>query len=311
MLFSVQPANAYTFGGPFEVKDELPIFLPLNQPYIEPAETASSLSLSLSHSSVFMAKDSARWSSHLDLELTELNIRYKKDFPGLFELGVELPFLRPTGGFMDRPLNWYHRLIGTPNTYGRLSRPRNEFLYEFKKDGNPVILGENDRTGPGDVRISVKKKLIEGPLTVSLLGDLELPTGNARVGFGNGSFDTGLALLLESGLGEDARLYANMGAVLPGDLKAYQKISLQTYYYGGACVEYFAWQDLSVLAQVMVQTSPYPDTGIREIDTTAVFLVLGGRYYSGAHSLEFSLTEDPNTVGAPDFGLNLTFKTRY
>ncbi len=59
------------------------------------------------------------------------------------------------------------------------------------------------------------------------------------------------------------------------------------------------------------QTSPYPKTDISEIDTPGILLVLGGRYYVNYGSFELSLTEDPNTSGAPDFILNLSYKKRF
>jgi hypothetical protein len=68
---------------------------------------------------------------------------------------------------------------------------------------------------------------------------------------------------------------------------------------------------VGLLAQFMVQTSPYSQTGISQIDNTGMLLVLGGRYYVESGSLELSLTEDPNTRGAPDFILNFTCKKRF
>jgi hypothetical protein len=76
-------------------------------------------------------------------------------------------------------------------------------------------------------------------------------------------------------------------------------------------MEYFAWPAFSLLAQVTVQTSPWPKTGISQIDTPSILLVLGGRYYVNSGSFEFSLAEDPNTSGAPDFILNLSCKKRF
>ncbi len=304
-------AFAFMFEGPLQVKNQFPIFLPVNQPYFEQPSTEDSLSLSLSHSSVFVIKDSPQWSAHLDIELTELNIRYKKDFPGLFEIGIDLPVLRATAGFMDRPLAWYHRAFGFPD-YGRNTRPRNDFLYDIKKNGAPLIEGDNDRVGFGDVRVTVKRKVIAGArFAAGILADVELPTGNARVGYGNGSPDAGAALLLSYDLSDDARLYADLGVVFPGELKAFQTIKLDRFYYGGAGVEYLLRPDLSLLAQIMVQTSPYPKSDISEIDTPGILLVLGGRYYANYGSFELSLTEDPNTSGAPDFILNISYKKRF
>jgi hypothetical protein len=42
-----------------------------------------------------------------------------------------------------------------------------------------------------------------------------------------------------------------------------------------------------------------------------MILVMGGRYYETGRSIEFSLTEDPNTCGAPDFILNVSLKMGY
>jgi hypothetical protein len=58
----------------------------------------------------------------------------------------------------------------------------------------------------------------------------------------------------------------------------------------------------------VVATSPYPSTGIREVDWPGVLLIMGGRYYSGSGSFEFSFTEDPDTAGAPDFILNMAYR---
>jgi len=316
LLFSVPAfflpcsSSALSFEGPLQVKNQFPVFLPVDQPYLEQASTETSFSLSLSHSSVFVVKDSAQWGAHLDIELTELDIRYKKDIPELFEIGVDVPLLRATAGFMDRPLAGYHRTFGFGD-YGRSSRPNNDFLYDIKKDGAPVIEGDNDRAGFGDVRLTLKKKIMEPDPVISVLAELELPTGNARVGYGNGSVDSGLAVLLDKDLGTDTKLYANLGAVFPGDLKAFQDIGLNNFYYAGAGIEALVWPRVGLLAQLTAQTSPYPRTGISQIDDTGMILVLGGRYYADAGSFELSLTEDPNTTGAPDFILNVACKKRF
>ncbi len=309
-VFLTSPIYAFAFDGPFQVKNQFPIFLPINQPYLEQAATESSFSLDLSHSSVFVMEDSAQWGAHLDIELTELDLRYKKDVPGLFEFGIDVPVERATAGFMDRPLAWYHRTFGF-HDYGRSTRPNNEFLYDITRDGAPVIEGENDRVGFGDVRLTLKRRIMDTDPVISVLADVELPTGNAKVGYGNGSVDTGIAVLLDKNIGSESRLYANLGIVFPGDLKAYQTVPLNTFYYAGLGIEDFVKRDLSVLAQIMFQTSPYPTTGIRQIDGMGVLFVLGGRYYATGGSYELSLTEDPNTAGAPDFILNLSYKKKF
>jgi hypothetical protein len=307
LLLCASPVAAVELAGPFQVKDQFPIFLYTDQPYIEPAALSDSFSVSLSHSSLFVMEDSSTWSSHLDLELTELNFRYRKTVLNGIELGIDLPIVRATAGFLDRPLAWYHRAFGFTD-YGRGSRPNNAFLYEVRRNGMPVVIGENDKAGIGDVRLTAKKLLVDDAFTVSIMGTLELPTGDAKVGYGNGSVDTGLALLVDKRLGQDAVWYANLGAVLPGDLKGYQTVGLRNYGYAGTGMEALVWPSLSLIGQVSVQTSPYPRTDITQIDRAGMLLVLGGRYYAEQGSYELSLTEDLDTSGAPDLILNLSWK---
>ncbi len=303
-------AFASQFEGPLEVKNQFPIFLPINQPYLEQAATENSFSVSLSHSSVFVIEDAAEWNVHMDMELTELNFRFRRDIPGFFEIGVDLPILRATAGFLDQPLATYHRTFGFAD-YGRSTRPYNSFLYSVERNGAPVVIGQNNRIGFGDTRLTVKRAITTDDPRISVAADVELPTGDAKIGYGSGSVDTGLSLLLDKNLGSSSKLYTNIGAVFPGDLKAYQTIKLDNFYYVGCGLEYLLWPRLSLIAQLVAQTSPYPHTGISQIDNTGMILVMGGRYYGAEGSIEFSLTEDPNTSGAPDFILNVSYKIKY
>ncbi len=79
-------------------------------------------------------EDSSAWSAHLDLELTELDFQYRWTRPGGIELGVDLPLVRATAGFLDRPLAGYHDTFGFSD-YNRGSRPDNAFLYELRRNG--------------------------------------------------------------------------------------------------------------------------------------------------------------------------------
>ncbi len=308
IFFSVSPVAA--FDGPLQVKNQFPIFLPVDQPYLEQAAPESSFSVSLSHSSVYVIENSPHWSTGLDLEMTELNFRIRKELPGLFEAGLDVPVLRATSGFLDSPLASYHRTFGFAD-YGRSERPYNDFLYDIRRDGMPVIEGVNDRAGFGDMRLTLKKEITASDPVISLLADLELPTGDARIGYGSGSVDAGAALLLDKDIGRESRLYVNVGAVIPGELRAYQTVKLRNFYYAGTGIETLASRRLSLLVQFMAQTSPYPRTGISKIDNTGMIVVIGGRYYADTGSYEISLTEDPGTTGAPDFILNISYKLKF
>src|SRR5574340_1438395 len=149
------PAIGFSFEGPFQVKNQFPLFFYLDAPVFESAVNESSFSLSVSHSSVFMMKNSADWTVNLDMEVTELNLKYKRDIPDFFEIGIEVPVLNFSSGFMDGFLNSYHDTFGFPD-YGRKTRPDNEFLYEVKKNGSVVAKAEDGRPGLGDIRLTIR-----------------------------------------------------------------------------------------------------------------------------------------------------------
>lgn len=302
-------ATASAFDGPLQVRNQFPLFLTADAPYLDTASLEDSFSAGLSYSSVYLVRASAEWSIGLDMEITELSLRVKKNIKDLVEIGVELPALSFNSGFLDGFINSYHDTFGFPD-YGRSNRPDNKFLFDVKRKGNDIVKGRGGRIGIGDVRLTLKTPLLRGDPAVSVRADVELPTGNAETGYGNGSFDTGLALLIDKRLGGYFMSYLNAGVVIPGNFRGRERIDLGKFLYAGTAVEANVMKNLSLVGQVFVQGSAFPKTGISQADRTAVLLSLGGRYHSGSNSFEISFTEDPNTSGAPDFALNFAFKRK-
>ncbi len=310
MFLVLAPAAADAFEGPLQVRNQFPLFIGIDPPYFESAVVQDAVSVNLTHSSVYVVREKEPWVVDMDLEMTELNLRLKKKMTSSTEVGLDLPFLRTEQGFLDRPVSWVHDTLGTGD-YGRHNRPMNEFLYDIRYQGMPVIAPENGKAGLGDVRLTVKQVVREGTPIISLLAGLELPTGDAKLGFGNGSIDASFAVLVDFDMGKTYHGYVNAGGVFPGDLKGYQTIPLRDYAYGGFGVEAAWWEHFHVIVQTLVQGSPFPRTDIRQVDWPGVLLVMGGRYSFEKSSVEFSLTEDPDTAGAPDFILNLSYAVKF
>jgi hypothetical protein len=228
IFFFLTPLPASSFEGPFRVKNQFPLFLHLDTPILEKAAQEDSISLSLHYSSVFMKKNSSDWLVDLDLESAELNISYKKNLPGLIELGFEVPLLGFSPGILDQPLESYHSAFGFPD-YGRSRFPKNEFHYRLFRKGKLLVEGESGKVGLGDLRLTGKKEFPFGETLWAVKADLEFPTGDPNTGFGNGSLDWGLAVIGERKLGQSFKLTGTLGLVGPGDLKALDTVELQPY----------------------------------------------------------------------------------
>lgn len=298
---------AFSFEGPLQINNLYPIFLHADQPYLEKADIENSMSYSLSHSSTYTVEESREWIVNLDMEITELNFRYKRIIKNLFEFDMDIPVLIFSKGFMDGFLEDYHDAFNFPD-YGRSKRPDNDFLYEIRRDGKLIIEGKSGAK-LGDIRLGVKKPLMSSDdYQLSVRGDIEIPVSNAREGYSNGNIDTGISLLYDKSISESTVTYWNLGAVFPGDVRGHETVDLKNFVYGGLAVEKMLWEKLSFLIQLQGQSDIYPDTGIKAVDGRAYLIAIGGRYYGGGKSFELSLTEDLNTTGAPDFILNLTYK---
>ncbi len=246
----------------------------------------------------------------MDMEITELDLRLRKVIPGLFEFGIEVPVVVPESGFMDGFLESYHKTFGFAD-YGRDARPVNSFLYEIRRNGAIVVQGKNGDIGVGDVRLTAKREIYGNDPVISVRAEAELPTGEASNGHGSGSIDTGITLLLNKKISERIMSYWNAGVIFPGVLRAREEVALRTSIHGGAGIEAALWKHFGIVGQIMFQTSPFPKTDIGPVDRISALLTFGGRYTSGKNSLEFSLTEDPNTAGAPDVTFNLTYKRSF
>lgn len=310
LLLALLPlSSAFAFDGPLQVKNQYPIFMHADAPYIEAASMENSFSASLSHSSTYTVQSSKEWVIDQDMEVTELNLRYKRVIAEAVEIGVDIPVITLSGGFMDGFLDSYHDTLGLPD-YGRNARPDDDFLYEIRRDGKLIVEG---KTGVklGDIRLTAKKPLISyDDMKLSLRGDIELPTGSAKKGYGNGSVDAGVALLLDTKISDDFMTYLNFGAVFPGDLKGYENIKLEDFIHGGFAVETTFRKGYSLIAQLQGQSRIYPKTDLLAVDYGTYLLSLGGRYISGRNLFELSFTEDINSSGAPDFILNISYKVR-
>ena len=301
---------AVPFEGPFPIRNQFPLYRVLNPPSLEKASLEDSFSADFSYASVYTVQSSSAWSIAADMEVAELDFRFRKSFNDSFELGIDIPIISFNSGFMDSFLNDYHSAFGFPD-YGRSERPLNTFLYEVRRNGVLIIKGDTG-TGIGDIRLTAKKTLLKSDsAAVTFFADLELPTGDASRGFGNGSLDAGAAILVEKRIGEKVMVYGNAGIVFPGKLRAEETLKLNASPYAGLGVEAAVWSHVSLLGQVMFQKSPFPKTGIGSLDRPSALLSLGGRYAWEKNSLDFAFTEDPNTAGAPDVSFTLSFKRRF
>jgi hypothetical protein len=98
-LFVFSSSIVYPFEGhaqregPLQIKNQYPVFLHANQPYLEKASVENSFSVSLSHSSTYTVQNSSHWVINLDMEITEFNFRYRRVIRDFIEFNIDVPVL--------------------------------------------------------------------------------------------------------------------------------------------------------------------------------------------------------------------------
>lgn len=304
-------APSHSLEGPLRVKNTFPLVSILDAPYPETAAYRDSFSLGLTHSSVDFIESDNGFDIRIDAEVTDLVFGYRKTVSGAFEFGVDVPLRSYSSGVMDREIDWFHRTFGIAS--GKGGEPMNRFLFEVKKDGLTVIRGENGKVGLGDVRGYVKRSLFSrGGFTAALLADVELPTGSARKGYGNGSLDGKIALLADWKPADWIGVYANAGKVFAGDIRGYSTLPVDDYRYAALAVEAALSARGSLAAQYFIQDSPLPQAGLTfpSLKKRPGLVSLGYRYAADSYVYEFSITENIKPSFSPDLMLNLTIRRK-
>ena len=302
------------FYGPVGVRNLLPTILNLQGPRFTEARLRDSLNMSLSHSTVYMVTSKGPWSVALDMEMTEFTLGMRRVVAERVEVSVDLPIVVLSRGFMDSFINTYHRILGLPN-YGREFGERNAFHYRLWNSSRGSGIDFTDEAyGVGDISLGGKVLIIDRPKSrVSLTAALEVPSGSYRDGIGNGRLDLGVAILSDHQIRDNIWSYLTLGVIIPGGIRSGGKMKLRGYIYGGGAFEAYPFKgprltNLGIIGELTVQTSPYPETSIEQVDTPAVIIGGGGRYRTARGALDLTITEDLNARGSPDFTLNITMR---
>lgn len=298
--------------GPLRVRNQFAPHLMFLTPIPDSPRTVSAGtfagSLALDYSSVFFWEKSDDWNALVDMEMAVIEVDLQYGLSDKVTLGLRLPMISMHDGFLDEPLEIFHRAFGFPN-YDKHKRPQNEFAYELKKDDTTLFESRSGGLHLGDTTLSAKFGIMDEavgqPISTALAYQLKLPTGEAAHGFGSGAVDHGLSLLTQLSFAP-WYFYLAPGYFLMGNPTetevAVSANDMVSIFFGG---EYIYSKKLSLLAQLNYYTSPLEYTGISKLDNGSLELGMGLIYrFTNGLGLEFAFCEDL-TRAAPDFNIHL------
>ena len=283
---------------------------------LQPGQTELGLNTVLS--SNYSKNDSSRESVILDGETTRFTLLFRRGLSRRFEVGLKIPYVSQSGGFLDSTIEGYHSIFGFPQG-GRDQAPRNRLLYYYRRDGVDRLRFDTSGSGVGDLALTGAWQLYQSGSdekeALVLNASLKLPTGDSDQFRGSGSTD--IALWLNGGAegkfaygkwttyGAAGLLYLTEGKVLPDQQKNW----------AGFGSLGLGWQTplpwLGLKVQADAHTPFFRDSDLKEISANSVQLIAGGTLYlSEKTSLDIGVGEDLAVGTAPDVSFYLTLRSR-
>jgi len=274
--------------------------------------------VSLDHASNYVDDSNAEEQLVLDGETTRITLSGRYGLSQNIELGVTIPYISHSGGFLDNFIIHYHELFGFPQG-GREQAPRNRLLYRYSRDGSEKMRIDSSENGLGDMSLMAGFSLYhdgkEYPRAVALRTSLKLPTGDSGSLRGSGSTDLSCWIIARDdyklSIGHGT-LFAALGVMVmtKGDVLPDQQRHAVGFGSLGMGWSPRSWIALKV--QLDGHTAFYKNSNLRALATDALQLVIGGTLgLSDRMTLDIAVSEDLATLTSPDVVFHFDLGMRF
>ena len=310
LFFFVSPfAQAYEAFGPINLRTQHPVMLQASDltpraAQVLPAHTLQ-LSQAAAYSNLFEVSNNASTRIDFDMELLRSNLNVLWGAGKGFQLGLEIPFERFDGGFLDDFIADYHNAFGFPSG-GRELLPENRFRYRFTRNGSNLMNVQKQSFTPSDPVFSLQQQMNEeGRLMpiISWFADFRFPMSSQSEGVSTGEpgFVLGLAAQKTH---KRFHGYLNTAVVFTGINQAMQAVVHDERFTFALAGEFSLLPTWSVLAQLSGGTPFGKNTGLGFWDEPPLDLVLGfkgkePKLIAHQHDLlwQFGFSEDLTATG--------------
>ncbi len=316
-LFS-KPASALDLY-PLGTRNQSPLVQIFGLPYAETPRVLENgriaASLSLNAASNFSGSTTGAEGIMLDGETYRYTLALRYGLGRRAEVGLDIPYVRQTGGFMDGFIKDWHNTFRLPQG-GRDEAEDNQLAFAYLRDGETGFKQTEAGNGLGDIRLSGALQLTRqdqgNPATTALRLSFKLPTGDSDRLLGSGGFDLALALsgqrVFPAGAGR-AGLFASLGVMgmTGGEVLAGQQRNVAGFGSLGLGWAPLDWLHLKL--QLDGHTAFFDDSELDEVAADSAQLALGGTLaLTEATGLDLAVVEDLVVDTAPDVVFHLALR---
>ena len=248
----------------------------------------------------------------LDGETLRTTFALTHGFKGRWAFGVELPYVRQSGGRLDDLVDGWHSAFNLPDGARNL-RPENALEMRMATGGQEFFDLRDSASGFGDAQLKLATYLGSQRRFV-LQGTLKLPTGDESLLAGSGSADFALTVLRtqRTALGRrPAGYFWGVGALYLGEPDLIDFSSRSFAYTGLVGGALRLWPRTGLKVQIDFHSAFYR-SALEEIGEKAVEITLGAWVELGeTRTLELAIVEDLAVSASPDVVLQAGFQWQW
>jgi len=251
-----------------------------------------------------------------DGETAQFNVRLRYGFSDKLELGVDIPFVENSGGYLDAVIRRTHKILGFPNDRQNQFEI-NQIHYQLKENDRTFFEMQEKQNGLGDVRFSAAVPLFTQSLHpqqfLAFRTLLKLPTGDAKYLLGSGGTDLSMGLALsdyKTLKGINTVLTTNFGMIYMGNTKVLREKQRHFAGYGGLSLDWLALKNLELKLQLDVNSALFKSE-LKQLGNSIQLLVGGTIHLPGEAFLDLGMSQNMATNSTPDVGFYLLIRRLY
>lgn len=245
---------------------------------------------------------------YFDGEMDRLDFNVKYGITKHLEIGLNLPFINHSEGFMDSSIDGFHGALGMSGG-ARANTPRGEMLYTYIRNDKSLINFNKSVFGIGDISFELGFKLLDNKAySMALRTYLKLNNADKRKLLGSGTTDFSFQFSGQtSGLGpRPAYFFYSLGYLRVGKgslLEDMQNRNI-TFASMGLAVKATSW--LAPKMQFDYHSKFYKNSMTQELGDYGLQFLLGADFIINEKLiLTGGFSEDIKINTSPDFVLHL------
>jgi len=303
---------------PFASHNQSPLIHSFGLPNVEGAYIMAKNKLSIS--SVFNVSSNSTNAFttneivYFDGEMARIDFQARYGIGSGFEVGLNIPIINHSKGFMDASINGYHNFMGMSGG-ARASTPIGEILYAYEQNGKSFFNIDASAFGVGDIGFELGYKILESNThAMALRAYLKMNNADKTKLLGSGTLDFSLQFSGQTtGVGpKPAHFFYSLGYLRIGDGSLLESMQMNNVAFAslGLAVSVNKW--LVPKMQLDYHSKFYKNSLTQELGDYGMQFLLGADFVLNKKMiLTAGFAEDIKINTSPDFvlhiGLNYTF----